>query len=157
MADCPLVTHVEVAHGDNLCSDGRQGNEIAIHTTLARQCDPGKAGKPDRPDAATRMAQDADFSERAECSSAPEGEPAPRVDPIDELMRIVGENAAPPPRRAAQRRHRIQTVSGAPRGADKAYEWCSFFTPSPSAGARAGATGSHVVAAPSEQRRVFSI
>jgi len=46
------------------------------------------------------MAIAADFSERAECSSAPEGEPAPRVDPIDELMRIVGENAEPPPRRA---------------------------------------------------------
>ncbi len=48
-------------------------------------------------DTATRMAMDADFSERAE-RSTPECEPAPIVDPIEDLMRIVGEQAtdAPP-------------------------------------------------------------
>jgi len=50
----------------------------------------GKTGKPDRPDAATRMAQDADFSDRGE-SPTPEPEPAQKVDQIDELIKIVGE------------------------------------------------------------------
>ena len=49
----------------------------------------GRAGKPDRLEAATRMAMDADFSDK--------GEPAGNVEPIDELVRIVGDE--PPPRR----------------------------------------------------------
>ncbi len=59
----------------------------------------GKTGKPDRPDVATRMAQDADFSRGGE-PRTPEPEPAQKVDPIDELMRIVGvQGKEPPPRR----------------------------------------------------------
>jgi len=50
----------------------------------------GRTGKLDRVDTATRMAMDADFSARCE-PSAPERKPAPDVDPIEELMRIVGE------------------------------------------------------------------
>jgi hypothetical protein len=59
----------------------------------------GKTGKPDRLDTATRMATDADFSDRGE-PARPEPEPARNVDPIDELMRIVGEQEPGQPRRA---------------------------------------------------------
>jgi len=57
----------------------------------------GKIGKPDRLETATRMALDADFSERFEPSGS-ESELARNVDQIDELMRIVGEpgTKAPP-------------------------------------------------------------
>jgi hypothetical protein len=41
------------------------------------------------------MAMDADFSDKGE-PAGPEPEPAGNVEPIDELVRIVGE---PPPRR----------------------------------------------------------
>ena len=50
----------------------------------------GRTGKLDCVDTATRMAMDADFSSRGE-ASAPEREPERKVDPIHELMRIVGE------------------------------------------------------------------
>src|SRR5437763_12172628 len=53
----------------------------------------GRTGKPDRAGTATSMAMDADFSYRDK-PSAPEREPAGKVDPIDELMRIVAEQAA---------------------------------------------------------------
>jgi hypothetical protein len=59
----------------------------------------GKTGKPDRLDVATRMAIDADFSAR-ETAPPTTNEPAREVDPIDELMRIVGgQGEEPPPRR----------------------------------------------------------
>jgi len=59
----------------------------------------GKTGKPDRVDTTTRVALDADFSDRGETSSEPEL--ARKVDPIGELMRIVVEEEKdPPPRRA---------------------------------------------------------
>ena len=59
----------------------------------------GKTDKPDRLDTATRMAMDADFSDRGE-PSAPERELVPHIDPVDELMQIVGEQeTGPPPRR----------------------------------------------------------
>ena len=64
----------------------------------------GRTGKPDRLDTATRMAMDADFRGRGEPISARArtgAEGSPKVDPIDELMLIVGEqDAKPPPRRA---------------------------------------------------------
>ena len=47
-------------------------------------------GKPDRLDTATRMAMDADFSDRGE-PAAPPREPACKVDQIEELRRILGE------------------------------------------------------------------
>jgi hypothetical protein len=47
---------------------------------------PGRRG---RLDTATRVAMDADFSGRGEPASQ-EREPAQKIDPIDELMRIVG-------------------------------------------------------------------
>ncbi len=59
----------------------------------------GKTGKPDRVDTATRMAMDTDFSDRGELPT-PEPESAQKLDQIDELIRIVGEQGnAPPPRR----------------------------------------------------------
>ena len=58
------------------------------------------SGKPDRLDTATHMATDADFSERRE-SAKPVPDPVPKVDPIDELLRIINERGKdPPPRRA---------------------------------------------------------
>ena len=59
----------------------------------------GKTGKPNRFDTATRMATDARSGSGK--PSAPERESAEKVDPIDELMRIVGEQEtdAPTPRR----------------------------------------------------------
>ena len=50
---------------------------------------PGRRG---RLDTATQMAMDADFSEREEPASQ-KSEPAQKIDPIDELMRIVGDSA----------------------------------------------------------------
>jgi hypothetical protein len=47
-------------------------------------------GKSARPDTATRMAMDADFGDRNE-PAKPDCEPLRKVDPIDELARIVGE------------------------------------------------------------------
>ena len=60
----------------------------------------GKTRKPDRLDTATHMAMEADFSERRDpVKSAPD--PVPKVDPIDELLRIINEPGKdPPPRRA---------------------------------------------------------
>jgi hypothetical protein len=58
----------------------------------------GRTGKPGRPDTATRMAMDADFRARGE-RATPKGELAPKVDPIDELMRIVGEREPEQPPR----------------------------------------------------------
>ena len=49
----------------------------------------GKTAKPDHLDTATRMARDADFSDTGETSSEPEL--ARKVDPIGELIRIVGQ------------------------------------------------------------------
>jgi hypothetical protein len=46
------------------------------------------------------MAMDADFSETSE-RIAPEGEPPPMVDPLEELMQIVGEREPPLPIRLA--------------------------------------------------------
>jgi len=58
----------------------------------------GKTQKPDRLDTASRMAMEADFSEQRDpAKSAPD--PVPKVDPIDELLRIINE-PDPPPRRA---------------------------------------------------------
>ena len=58
----------------------------------------GKTRKPDRLDTASRMATEADFSEQRDpAKSAPD--PVPKVDPIDELLRIINE-PAPPARRA---------------------------------------------------------
>ena len=59
----------------------------------------GKTGKSDRLDTATRMAMDADFRERGE-RLASDREPVPMVDPIDELMRIVGEQETDGPPRS---------------------------------------------------------
>jgi hypothetical protein len=58
----------------------------------------GRTGKPDRVDTATRMAMDADFSARGEPPMS-QPEPGRDVDPIDELIRIVGEREMEPPRR----------------------------------------------------------
>ena len=59
----------------------------------------GRTGKPDRLDTATRMAMDADFSERGE-RVASECEPPPMVDPLEELTQIVREwELEPPPQR----------------------------------------------------------
>jgi hypothetical protein len=55
----------------------------------------GKTGKPDRVDTATRMAMDADFSSRRE-PSTPKRQLAEKVDPIDELKRIIGEQETEP-------------------------------------------------------------
>jgi hypothetical protein len=59
----------------------------------------GKTGKPDRLDTATRMAMNVDFSKSREIPTL-DREPAKKIDPIDELMRIIGEQQldAPPPR-----------------------------------------------------------
>jgi hypothetical protein len=48
----------------------------------------GKTGKPDRADTATRMAADADFSDRGEPDRQGRA-PVPDVDPLEELQRIV--------------------------------------------------------------------
>jgi hypothetical protein len=66
----------------------------------------GKTRKPDRLDTATRMAMEADFSEQRDpTKSAPD--PMPKVDPIDELLRIINEPGNdPPPRRA-----KVSTIS----------------------------------------------
>ena len=63
----------------------------------------GRSGKPDRVDTATRMALDGDFSGRGE-PSAPERDPAPDVDPLAELVRIINEPGPEPKpkRRKAQ-------------------------------------------------------
>ncbi len=50
----------------------------------------GKTGKPDRLDTATRMAMDADFSDRGEPTTPPR-EPQRKIDPIAELERILRE------------------------------------------------------------------
>jgi hypothetical protein len=47
-----------------------------------------KTGKTDRLDTATRMAMDADFSDRGE-PATPSREPRPNLDPLDELERIL--------------------------------------------------------------------
>ena len=93
---------------------------MRVRGSVVRQSD-----QPDRVDTATRMGLDADFSDRGE-RAVREPEPARKVDPIDELLRIVGVQAKSR-RHAAPRRRRFQTVSGAPGGSDKAYEWCSLF------------------------------
>jgi hypothetical protein len=81
---------------------GRQGNEAEIASSTLSSLANATFGKvpdkPDRLDTATRMAMDADFSDRGR----------------------------------------------------------AFFAPSSLAGARAGAAGSHVVAAPFEQRPSFA-
>jgi hypothetical protein len=59
----------------------------------------GKTGKPDRADTATRMALDADFSDRGKLSAS-EHESAEKIDPIDELKRIIGAQRIEPPGRA---------------------------------------------------------
>ncbi len=66
----------------------------------------GKTGKPDRVDTATRMAMDAG-SGRGK-PSAPERELAEKVDPIDELKRIIGEQDTEPP---TLRRTKATTLS----------------------------------------------
>ncbi len=48
-------------------------------------------GKPDRLDTATRMAMDADFSDRGEPSTSERAPSRCEVDQIDELRRILGE------------------------------------------------------------------
>jgi hypothetical protein len=65
----------------------------------------GKTGKRDRLDTATRMATEADFSDKGE-PSAPEREPAPHIDPIDELMGTVGE----PEPRSGPRQAKARTL-----------------------------------------------
>lgn len=70
----------------------------------------GKTGKPDRLDTATRMAVEADFRGRGE-PSTPEREPTQTVDPIDELMRIIGSQE-PPPRPAKAVPDRRQRSKG---------------------------------------------
>ena len=52
-------------------------------------------GKPDRLDTATRMAMDADFSNRGEREARVDREPPPDVDPLEELLQIVA-NPTPP-------------------------------------------------------------
>ena len=70
----------------------------------------GRHGKPSCVDTATRMAIDADFSDRGEPRKL-EREPVNDVDPIDEVMRIVGEQVPVRPlARNVQtflRRHRL--------------------------------------------------
>ena len=61
---------------------------------------PGRRG---RLDTATRMAMDADFSDREEPASQ-KSEPAQKIDPIDELMRIVGAAETDSAHRANVRR-----------------------------------------------------
>ena len=58
----------------------------------------GQTGKPDRPDTATRMAVDADFSV-ARKTAPTANERAQQVDQINELMRIVGVQGKEPPTR----------------------------------------------------------
>jgi hypothetical protein len=55
----------------------------------------GRTGKPDRLETAMRMAMDADFSDKGKAGGA-EREPAGNVEPIDGLVRIVGDE--PPSR-----------------------------------------------------------
>ena len=56
----------------------------------------GKTGKADGSDTATPVELDADFRGRDEPSTL-EREPAQKVDPIDELKRIIGEQDTEPP------------------------------------------------------------
>lgn len=49
----------------------------------------GRTGKTDRLDTATRMAMDADFSDRAERVERACQEPAPHVDQLEELERFL--------------------------------------------------------------------
>jgi len=65
----------------------------------------GKTGKPDRVDTATRMAMDADFRYMGE-PPTPEREPAQKVDPIDELRRLVGAAEPASERKFADRLRR---------------------------------------------------
>ena len=66
----------------------------------------GKTRKPDRLDTATRMAMQADFSEQRDpAKSAPD--PVPKVDPIDELLRIINE----PGKRPAAAPGQASTIS----------------------------------------------
>jgi hypothetical protein len=88
--------------------------------SVVRQSD-----QPDRVDTATRMGSDADFSDRGK-RAAREPELARKVDPIDELMRIVGVQAESR-RHAAPRRRRFQTVSGAPGAQMKPTNGVRFF------------------------------
>ena len=57
-----------------------------------------------RPDTATRMAMEADFKQRPESAIGAPQARTPEVDPIDELLRIVGPERVPPrdPRIAAR-------------------------------------------------------
>jgi hypothetical protein len=57
----------------------------------------GKTQKPDRLDTASRMAMDTQLSERRELPTL-DREPAKKIDPIDELMRIIGEQQFEAPR-----------------------------------------------------------
>ena len=66
---------------------------------LVRQFDPGKDRQAEPPRRGDAMAMDADFGDRREPSTS-ERDRAPEVDPIDELIRIVGEQETGPPRRA---------------------------------------------------------
>jgi hypothetical protein len=60
-----------------------------------------KTGKHVGLDSATRSAVDADSSAYSETTSPPAREPAQKLDQIDELLRIVGEQEKDPrPRRA---------------------------------------------------------
>ena len=65
-------------------------NRLGLVRSLAYAILGKVPGKSDRPDTATRMAMDADFSDRGEPAIPPRG-PLRKVDPIEELARIVGE------------------------------------------------------------------
>jgi hypothetical protein len=55
----------------------------------------GRTGKPNRLDAASRMAMEADFNDRGEPSTQ-ERAPILKMDQIDELIRILGERGIEP-------------------------------------------------------------
>ena len=55
----------------------------------------GRTGKPSRLDVATRMAMEADFNDRGEPSTQ-ERAPMLKMDQIDELIRVLGEQGIEP-------------------------------------------------------------
>jgi hypothetical protein len=94
---------------------GCAGSPSSGNPTIAgsrRHCDPHRVGRRFQFDRGERAAR--------------EPEPARKVDPIDEFMRIVGVQAKGR-RHAAPRRRRFSNRLRRTRGSDKAYEWCSLF------------------------------
>jgi hypothetical protein len=75
----------------------RQGNEAEVLSTLRSLANAilGRTGKPNRLDAGTHMAMEADFNDRGEPSTQ-ERATMLKMDQIDELIRVLGAQGIEP-------------------------------------------------------------